>query len=116
MATLEQMQTPMFLAVLMLAFAGAACARPEVPAAPLDNPQLVLGQEIWSTSCVSCHGRQGEGRRGTKLNEGFVVANFPDFDAEVKVVAEGKGAMPGYDGRLTPEQIDAVVAYTREVL
>ncbi len=106
----------MFLLVLMLGFAGAACARPEVPAAPTDNPQLVLGQQIWSNSCASCHGRQGEGRRGPKLNEGIVVANFPDFDAEVKIVAEGKGAMPGYAQRLTPEELDAVVAYTREVL
>ncbi len=106
----------MFLVVLMLAFAGAACARPEVPAAPVDNPQLVLGEQIWSKSCAACHGSQGQGGLGTKLNEGSVLANFPSFEAEVKIVAEGEGGMPRFDGRLTPEQIDAVVAYTRDVL
>jgi mono/diheme cytochrome c family protein len=106
----------MFLVVLTLAFGGAACARPDVPSAPIDNSQLVLGEQVWSTSCVSCHGSQGQGGLGTKLNEGSVVAKFTSFEAEVKVVAEGTGAMPRFNSKLTPEQIDAVVAYTRDVL
>lgn len=115
MARVDQMRTSLSFLVVLTAFFSAACAR-EVPAAPADNPQLVLGQQIWSSNCASCHGSAGEGRRGTKLNDGAVIARFPDFEAEVQVVADGRGGMPGYAQKLTAEEIDAVVAYTREVL
>ena len=32
------------------------------------------------------------------------------------LVADGRNQMPGFDGTLTPEEIEAVVRYTREVL
>lgn len=104
------------LVVIIVGLTGGACARPATPAAPADNPQLVLGQQIWSSNCASCHGTQGQGGRGTKLNEGSVVAMFPNVGDQVKIVTEGKGAMPRFNNKLTPEQINAVVAYTREVL
>ncbi len=98
------------------ALVGTSCSTQPVPAAPVDNAQLVLGEQIWSGSCVACHGRQGQGGRGGQLNEGRVIQRFSDPLAQIELVANGKGAMPAFSSKLTPEQIEAVVAYTRQVL
>lgn len=115
MATVESMRTSLVLLVSVAA-ALASCSAQAVPVPPADNAQLVQGSEIWARTCVSCHGRSGEGGRGDKLNEGQVIAIYPDIQAEIDIVADGKGAMPGFGGKLTDEEIEAVVAYTREVL
>ena len=36
--------------------------------------------------------------------------------AQAEVIRDGRGAMPAWEGTLSPAQIDAVVRYTREVL
>jgi mono/diheme cytochrome c family protein len=37
-------------------------------------------------------------------------------DADLKtVIGKGKGKMPAFDGKLTGEQIDQLVAYLREI-
>lgn len=110
------MRASFVLMVAAIAFLTAACVQQEVPAAPLDNPQLVQGQEIWAKNCSSCHGGSGQGGRGSKLNEGLVLERMPNVEDEVQVVTDGRGAMPGYGSRLTASEIEAVVAYTREVL
>jgi mono/diheme cytochrome c family protein len=35
---------------------------------------------------------------------------------QVTVVTDGRGSMPGFGGRYDPEELEAVVRYTREVL
>lgn len=44
-----------------------------------------------------------------------MVAAFPDEADQVQVVAEGRGGMPSFGDRLSPEEIDAVVEYTRSL-
>lgn len=110
------MRVRLALVVAVTSIASVACVQQEVPAAPFDNIQLVQGQEIWSKNCASCHGRSGQGGRGSKLNEGRVVERFPNVADEIEVVAGGRRAMPGFGSKLTPEELEAVVAYTREVL
>jgi mono/diheme cytochrome c family protein len=45
-----------------------------------------------------------------------VVAEYPDIEDQEAIVRDGRGSMPSFRDRLTPEQISAVVAYTREDL
>jgi mono/diheme cytochrome c family protein len=43
-----------------------------------------------------------------------VADRYPDVAAEIALVTNGSGQMPGFGTRLSDEQIATVVAYTRE--
>jgi mono/diheme cytochrome c family protein len=104
------------VAVVCLVVAIAGCALGEAPAAPADDPELVEGRNVYIANCMSCHGTSGGGGRGPKLNDGAVVTRFPDPADQATLIIEGARAMPAFDAKLSPEQIGAVVRYTREVL
>lgn len=93
----------------------AGCSSEDTPAAPTD-PVLLEGQQIFSSQCAGCHGRGGGGGFGSKLSDGQVVENYPDIADQIAVIANGQGSMPGFEGRLTDAQLEAVALYTREVL
>ncbi len=106
--------------IVAVALMGA-CSADDVPEIPIGSdgfpdPQLVTGRQVYIARCANCHGNDGGGGRGTKLSEGRMVAQYPDFDDQVRVVAEGVRSMPGFAEVLEPNEIDAVVRYTREVL
>ena len=106
------------LLVVLLAAACGSTAPPEVPAAADGSvdPVLVLGREVWGDHCSRCHGSDGGGRSGPRLNSGRVVERFPDVADQVDLIVQGRGGMPGFGERLSADEIDAVVAYTRDVL
>ena len=74
------------------------------------------GAQIYQSSCAVCHGPDGEGGVGPELGGGAAVAAFPDVADQVAVVANGRGAMPSFNRTLTPQEIEAVVEYTRKEL
>jgi mono/diheme cytochrome c family protein len=76
----------------------------------------VTGRAVYGASCASCHGADGGGGVGTRLSDGAMVEAFPDIDDQIDIVADGKDRMPAFVGRLSDDQIRAVVRYTREVL
>jgi mono/diheme cytochrome c family protein len=41
------------------------------------------------------------------------VGRFPNAADQITVVSQGRGSMPSFADSLTPEQIAAVVEYTR---
>ena len=97
----------------MLLVTGCVAESPEVT---IDDPVLVEGRDIYTRNCASCHGPAGDGGVGLKLSEGAVIETFADIEAQIELVRDGRNNMPAYGDRLTEEQIDAVVRYTREVL
>ena len=94
------------------AVAGACTS--DAPATP-DDPQLQLGAEVYGTRCAGCHGQSGGGGAGVRL-AGRMKEAYPDIADQIAVVTEGRGAMPAWDSALSPEEIEAVVRFTREVL
>jgi len=88
---------------------GGGLASPE--SAPSDDDSA--GRDVYEQRCASCHGSGGEGSSGPSLAG---VADRLTVDDHVAVVRDGRGQMPGWDGTLTDEEIDAVVAYERDVL
>src|SRR5882724_12851552 len=71
----------------------------------------------YKTNCVSCHGQDG---RGSAVGKSLHTADFhsaqvqQQSDAQLaNVVAEGRGNMPAFGTRLSKNQIDALVKYTR---
>ena len=98
---------------------GVACTSTETPALSgdqADDPQLVLGRQVFDDNCARCHGGSGGGGAGPKLSDGEVVAAFPGPADQVAVVREGRDTMPSFGDRLSAEEIDAVVRFTREAL
>ena len=73
----------------------------------------VDGAAVFSENCATCHGADGSGISGPPLNDGIVVTNFPDIQDQIDVVTNGRGPMPAFGDRLSAEEIQAVVEYTR---
>lgn len=105
------------LATLVL-LAGCAGESPDVPIGPDGEADEVLlgGRDVYGARCARCHGASGGGGTGPKLSDGSVVDAYPEIDDQFALVLEGKNAMPSFANRLSSEEIDAVVRYTREVL
>jgi mono/diheme cytochrome c family protein len=113
------MRSPRILAaglmVVVVATVFAACSSPSAPAAPVDNPVLVEGQQVFAQNCASCHGTSGGGGFGAKL-AGVVTTKYPNIDDQIAVITNGKDQMPAFGKKLGADQITAVARYTREVL
>ena len=76
------------------------------------------GAAIYKAKCAMCHGADGAGQtpmgKNMKLRHLGSAEVQKQTDAElVKWIADGKGKMPAYKGKLTPADIDAVVAFIR---
>lgn len=78
-----------------------------------DDPALVdVGMAVFAGNCAGCHGDDGLGtQRGRPLTG--LTAQEPDRLVHVASVANGKGNMPAFGDKLTVEEMDAVVAYSR---
>lgn len=77
----------------------------------------------WKAKCASCHGQTGKGDtdKGKELKvEDMTAAKYQSkSDDQLKkavtdgVKADGKEVMPGFKDELTPDQVAALVKYTR---
>ena len=79
------------------------------------------GADVYKAKCASCHGPDGKGdtAMGKKLNlKDLASADVQkQSDADLTTVIEkGKKPMPGYEGKLTKEQITDLVKYIRAFL
>jgi mono/diheme cytochrome c family protein len=104
---------------LLLVAACSSASSPEVPvgADGVADQVLVEGREIFSSSCARCHGASGQGtRRAPQLNDGRVLTQYLDIEDQIALVTGGRSGMPGFADKLTEDEIEAVVRYTREVL
>jgi polyvinyl alcohol dehydrogenase (cytochrome) len=73
------------------------------------------GATVYRARCASCHGGSGEGG-GTGPSMVGVEERLTR-DEHIAVVRDGRGSnMPGWEGTLSDEEIEAVVDYEREVL
>jgi cytochrome c oxidase subunit II len=103
--------------VVWLATVGltaASCGADDEGATPSD-PVLAQGQQVYRANCASCHGVKGDGGLAPRL-AGVVAARYPDIADQEAVIVEGRGTMPAFGQRLSPEEITAVARYTREFL
>lgn len=73
---------------------------------------------VFKAKCAVCHGANGDGN--TNVGKGMKLRDLrsPDVqkqtDAQLNtIVCCGKGKMPGYQGKLTDDQIKQQVAYMR---
>jgi mono/diheme cytochrome c family protein len=82
--------------------------------------------EIYAQKCAGCHGKDGKAQTamGKKLNmkdltDAKIQAAATDADWEKAIVdgaknADGKVVMPGFKGKITPEDAKALVKICRD--
>ena len=76
------------------------------------------GAAVYKAKCASCHGPDGKGETGIgksmKLKSlgSSEVQKTSDADL-TKIIADGKGKMPAYKGKLSDDEIKALVAFIR---
>jgi mono/diheme cytochrome c family protein len=97
----------LLLAALPLA---AGCAKkPETP------------PELYAAYCARCHGQGGEGDpRSAKLHPNLDLLVSPMVRRGDRAlirdrIAKGKGPMPGFARRLSPQEIESLVDFTIEL-
>src|SRR5664280_1732126 len=74
---------------------------------------------LFKSKCAMCHGPDGTGNTTMGQKLGIKSYKSPDIqkqsDADLKnAITNGKGKMPSYKS-LTPEQVDGLVKYVREL-
>jgi cytochrome c6 len=103
--------TMILFAVAALAVAGTSPS-PRVRGAAAED-----AKSLFRENCAICHGVNGGGTdTGKKLN--VLDLRSPEVQKETneqltEVILKGKNKMPGYEGKLSDEQIKKLVAHIR---
>ena len=76
--------------------------------------------KLYQAKCGACHGPDGSGT--TVVGKALKLRDIRDPEAQkisdadlTTLIAKGKDKMPGNEKSVNPEQIKALVAYTREL-
>ena len=101
---------------LPLTFAAALLALPTIFAS---TPET---QTLYKTKCGGCHGQEGQGapsayaqRMNSHAFSSPEVLKMTDAEL-IAIMNNGKGKyMPAYKGKLSDDEIKALVAYVREL-
>jgi cytochrome c6 len=102
------------IAVVFLAVAVAILVMPAVARAA-DAPD---GAALYKAKCAMCHGADGKGQ--TAMGKNLHLKDLGSEDVQKmkgedieKLIVNGKGKMPAYKGKMSEEEIDAVVKFIR---
>lgn len=76
------------------------------------------GAAVYKAKCASCHGPDGKGE--TAIGKSMKLKSLASADVQkttdadlTKVISDGKGKMPAYKGKLSADEIKALVTYIR---
>ncbi len=80
---------------------------------PAQAADLGAGEAVFKANCAACHMGGGNVVNGAKtLKQGDLEKwNMANIEAIKTQVINGKGVMPGFGAKFTPEQLDNVAAY-----
>lgn len=89
-----------------------------IVAQPAVADSTSAGKVAYDKHCAKCHGEDGAG--ATKIGEKMGLRDLGSADVQamsdtelITITAEGKGKMPGYDKKLSKDEVKAVVDYMR---
>ncbi len=78
------------------------------------------GSDIFRTRCAVCHGVKGNGQ--TELGKRLKTPDLRSDEVQelsddrlLEIIADGKGEMPGFEKKLTGEDIQQVILYLRKL-
>jgi len=76
--------------------------------------------DVYKSKCASCHGADGKG--DTPAGKNMKVKDLASDEVQKQsdadlagVIEKGKKPMPGYEGKLTKDQIDGLVKWVRSL-
>ena len=81
------------------------------------NPEQALGRRVYDARCAECHyAYSTRDLRGPSLNglfkRQFMKNGMPANDERVNdIILLGRAKMPGFQQKLTPQQLEALMAY-----
>jgi len=103
------LKTRSLLLFLSSAFQSFA---PGIAQTPTDTS--LTSNPVFAKNCSGCHGKTAEGRHfaGPSLKSDKVAA-ASDSDLR-NMIANGKGRMPKFTGKLTSDEIDTLVRQIRQ--
>jgi mono/diheme cytochrome c family protein len=85
-------------------------AQPTVASGAAADPEEGAG--IFAANCSGCHGADGSGGVGPALVGAGALAGFEDSESVARFVSVGvPGRMPGFETRLSPDEINAVAEF-----
>ncbi len=70
------------------------------------DPDAVL--EIYKSSCLACHGTEMQGGVGPALSH---IGGSMSKEELYKMITNGKGGMPSFEGRLTEDEIISITLW-----
>jgi mono/diheme cytochrome c family protein len=96
-----------FLLAVAIIFSPLALTTTFAQTPPADAS--LLANSVYLKNCAKCHGKTAEGRHfgGPSLLSQKAAAAAADDTRNI--IANGKGHMPKFAGKLTPEEIDTLV-------
>jgi quinohemoprotein ethanol dehydrogenase len=96
------MQAAGAVAAALLTFSPSARAQ--------DRAAIEAGEQVYADNCATCHGDKLRSTGAMPDLKEFGPGDRARFD---KLVAEGRGQMPAFQGTLSPQEIDQIWAYIR---
>lgn len=82
------------------------------------NPQQAAGRKIYDSECARCHepystrGKKGPGLKGVFQRKYLSHSGLPANDERVTdIIRLGRGEMPGYAQKLSPQDVQDLLAY-----
>jgi cytochrome c6 len=109
-------RTPLkkLFSILLLAIAVLSLA---IQPPALADADLANGGKVFAANCNACHmGGKNVVISSKTLNKADLAKYLKGFDEDAQAaiayqVTKGKGAMPAFTGRLSPKDLEDVVAY-----
>ena len=105
-------------AVLGFAAAGVfvfstSNARAIAAASPAES--LESSRSLYRTHCASCHGNDGRSNteKGRKLEADDISGTTDSIEKISRMIANGKGDMPGFKKKLSAAQIKSIANYVK---
>ena len=106
--TLKALRFSIAAGFLFFALTLVAAQTPAPDASLTANP-------VFQQNCAKCHGKTAEGHfygGPSLITEKTTSASADDLR---KIITDGKGRMPKYGGKLTPEEIDTLVQQIKAI-
>lgn len=100
---------PLLIFIGGIAHFATACAR-TTPKTPISNELPKDGKALFEQHCAKCHGADGAKKRfkASNLRESVLTD-----EQSLDIIQNGKGSMPGWEKKLTLEEMNLVVAYLK---
>jgi len=99
--------------IVLYAGMAAALALVGCHSTPQLTPQEAEGKHLYQVRCAHCHEDNDLALKKLppNLHAAFSHATLPSDTEVTRVVLEGKGMMPSFNGRFTDQQMSALLAY-----